>query len=209
MRVKSLKETAANEARRLTPARHAGFTSTPAGFTLVEIMMASVVMSIVLGGLLSMIMQSRRLTESSIVQNSAVNIVQGYLEQMKSMDYASVTLSPATGTATIATQLNESATDPLTLSNGTPPTTLPAIGTTPTGAVDNVKSIAIRYPTVNPNDTLSLNLWIWVVDLTGSSTYVTNAKSITMIYTYTFRDGGRLRQTRGTIRSIRSVVPTF
>ncbi len=178
-------------------------------FTLVEIMMASAVMAIVMGGLLAMIIQTRRLSEGSILQNSAINIVQGYLEQMKSMDYDSLTVSPASGTVTVATQLDEATTDPLTLSNGSPPATMPALGATPTGAVDNNKSIVIKYPAVNPSDTLTLNIWIWIKDLSGTATNVTNAKSITMIYTYSFRDGGRLRQTRGSIRTIRSVVPSF
>jgi Tfp pilus assembly protein PilV len=186
------------------------FRRRSAAFTLVEIIMASVVMSVVLGGLLAMIMQTRRLTEGSILQNSAVNIVQGYLEQMKNMDYSLVTVSPASGNVTIATpQLDEGLPDTLTLSNGSPPTTMPAIGTTPTGAIDNNRVIPIKYPKVNPSDELTINIWIWVKDLNGVATNVTQAKSITMIYTYSFTDGGRVRQARGSIRSVRSVVPTF
>lgn len=171
--------------------------------------MASVVMAIVIGGLLTMILQSRRMTEGSILQNATVNIVQGYLEQMKNMDYDALSVSPASGTATIPTQIDESTADPLTLSNGSPPTSLPPVGSSPTGAVDNVKTIAIKWPASNPADTLILNIWVWVEDLTGSATNVAQAKAITMVYTYAIRDGGRLRGSRGSIRSIRSVVPTF
>ncbi len=202
---------------RLFPSRgaRASGEATPASqrlraFTLVEVIMASVVMSIVLAGLVAMVIQSRRLSEGSILQNSAINIVQGYLEQMKNMDYDALTESEATGTVTIATQIDESTADPLTLSNGDPPVTIPAVGTpAPSGAVDNIKSIAIKYPAVNPSDTLTLNIWIWVKDLTGTATNVTNAKSITLIYTYAFRDGGRVRQARASIRTIRSVVPSY
>jgi Tfp pilus assembly protein PilV len=181
-------------------------------FTLVEVLIASMVMTIMLGGLLALIIQSRRLTDGSVIQNSAVTILQGYIEQMKNMDYGSVALSPSSSPSTpvtVPTVLDEATPDPLTVSWGTPPTTLPAVGTTPTGAVDNSKAIAMKNPAVNPSDTLNLNIWLWVQDLTGSATDVTNSKSITMIYTYDFRDGGRVRSYRGSIRTIRSVVPSF
>lgn len=168
-------------------------------------------MAILLGGVLAMTVQSRRLTEGSIGQNFVVSIVQGYLEQMKNMDYVALLTSPAAAGTTreIPTILDETSDDPLILSWGDPPATLPAIGTTPTGAIDNVRSIPIRYPPQTPSDTLSLNVWVWVKDLTGTAANVTNAKAITMIYTYELKDGGRVRYVRNSIRSIRSVVPTY
>lgn len=174
-------------------------------------MISGAIMAMIMGGIMAMIMQSRRLTEGSIVQNCVVTIVQGYIEQMKNMDYNSLTVSPSSGgtTLTIPTRLDEATADPLTLSWGSPPTSMPALGTTPTGAVDNAKQVAIRTPATTPSDTLSLNIWVWVQDLSGSATNVTNTKAITMIYTYQVRDGGRLKSYRGSIRSIRSIVPSF
>ena len=196
-----------------TPAAIPHFASTRtarSAFTLVEVMIASAVMTILLGGVLALIIQSRRLTEGSIVQNSVNTIMQGYIEQMKNMDFAAVAVPVDTSiTYTVPTALDEATPDPLTISQGAPPTTLPAIGTTPTGAIDNVKNIAIKTPAINPSDTVSLTIWLWVQDLTGTSPNVNGAKAITMIYTYRFRDGGRLRTFRNSIRSIRSVVPTF
>lgn len=170
------------------------------------------VMTILLGGLLALMIQSRRLTDGSVVQNSAVTILQGYIEQMKNMDYASLAVSPASAPGTpitVPTVLDESTPDPLTVSWGSPPTSIPAIGTTPNNAIDNVKSIAMKNPAVTPADTLNLTIWLWVQDLTGTATDVTNSKAVTMIYTYDFRDGGRLRSYRGSIRTIRSIVPSF
>lgn len=193
--------------------RPASRNSGLSGFTLIEILIASLVMTIMFGGLLAMMIQSRRLTDGSVVQNSAVTILQGYIEQMKNMDYASLAVSPASapGTAiTVPTVLDESTPDPLTVSWGTPPSTIPAIGASnPLGAVDNNKTIAMKNPAVTPADTLNLNIWLWVQDLTGTATDVTNSKAVTMIYTYQFRDGGRIRSYRGSIRTIRSIVPSF
>ena len=181
-------------------------------FTLVEVLIASLVLTVTSGGILAMIIQSRRLTEGSIVQNSVVTIMQGYIEQVKSMEYGLLAVSLPTAPSvnpTIPTVLDEATPDPLTLSWGSPPTAIPAIGTTPTGAVTNTKSIAIKNPAVNPNDTLTLTIWVWVQDLTDIPNNVGGSKAITMIYTYQFRDGGRIKSFRNSLRTIRSVVPSF
>ncbi len=183
-------------------------------------MIASLVMTILMGGILATIIQTRRLTEGSVVQNSANTILQGYIEQMKTMAYdTDLVCSPssASNPYVVGTSLSvpcardetTAGQDPLYLSAGTPPSSLPAIGTTPTGAVDNPHLIAIKTPAVNANDSLNLNLWLWINDLTGTATNVTQSKAITLIYTYQFLDGGRIRYVRGSIRSIRSVVPSF
>lgn len=203
-------------ARRLTslPRRAAH------AFTLVEVLIASVVMTILMGGILTTIIQTRRLTEGGIVQNSANTILQGYIEQMKNMAFdTDLVCSPVSapnpfvpGTSLSVPCARDETTagqDPIYLSAGTPPSSLPAIGTTPTGAVDNPHLIAIKTPAVNPNDSLDLNVWLWINDLTGAATNVTQSKSITIIYTYKFLDGGRVRTIRGSIRTIRSVVPSF
>ena len=62
---------------------------------------------------------------------------------------------------------------------------------------------------MNPNDTLTLTIWVWVQDLTDIPNNVGGSKAITMIYTYQFRDGGRTKSFRSSLRTIRSVVPSF
>ena len=190
------------------------------GMTLVEVLISSLVMTMLVSGILATIIQTRRLTEGSIVQNSANTILQGYIEQMKTMAYdTDLVCSPATAVnpPVVGTSLSvpcardetPAGQDPIYLSAGTPPATLPAIGTMPPGVVDNPHAIAIKTPAVNANDTLNLNIWLWVTDLTGTNPNVTQSKAITMIYTYQFLDGGRIRQVRGSLRSVRSVVPSF
>jgi Tfp pilus assembly protein PilV len=192
------------------------------GLTLVEVMIASTVMCMLVGGILATVIQSRRLTEGSIVQNSANTILQGYIEQMKTMAFdTDLVCSPSSapnpyvvGTSlSVPCARDETAAgqDPIYLSAGTPPATLPPIGTTPTGAVDNNHAISIKTPAVNPNDTLNLNLWLWVVDQSDplNRPNVQQCKAITLIYTYQFLDGGRIRQVRGSLRTVRSVVPSF
>ncbi|HTZ19850.1 MAG TPA: hypothetical protein VMC06_03125, partial [Opitutaceae bacterium] len=57
---------------------------------------------------------------------------------------------------------------------------------------------------------LHLNLWVWVQDLSGSTT--SNAKQvygITIIYTWQYLDGGRTKYAIGSVSNIRSNVPSF
>ncbi|MBP9913187.1 MAG: prepilin-type N-terminal cleavage/methylation domain-containing protein [Opitutaceae bacterium] len=182
------------------------------GFTLVEVMVSSMVMVILLGGVLATLIQSRRLTEGSIYQNSTVTIMQGYIEQIKSMEFSQVNISPAstpTIPVTIATVLDQDTPDALTLSVGTPPTSMPAIGVVPTGAVNNLKVVDINNTPTNTKDDLNMTLWIWVQDLTGVSANVSNAKAITLIYTWQFKDGTRTRTYRSSVRTVRSLVPSY
>lgn len=175
-------------------------------------MVSSVVMVIILGGVLATLLHSRRLTEGSIFQNSTVTIMQGYIEQIKNMEFAQVNVSPATTPSTpvtLATVQDQTTADPLTVSVGTPPSTMPAVGVTPTGAVNNNKVFDINNTPTIANDNLNLNIWVWVQDLTGTAANVTNAKAITMIYTWQVRDGNRTRSYRGSVRTVRSLVPSY
>jgi hypothetical protein len=105
--------------------------------------------------------------------------------------------------------LDQSSPDPLTLSWGTPPATMPAAGAVPTGGVTNTRVIDINNTPTNTKDDLEMKLWVWVQDLTGTSPDVVDAKAITVIYNWKTKDGGRERITQGSVRTIRSLVPSF
>jgi hypothetical protein len=222
--------------------------------TLIEVVIALSILALTLGGVLAALIQSRRLTEGSIAQNSALTIVQGYVEQMKNMELMQIvnaTSDPASGgtanltsSFSIPTRYKEPPTsgsddgqDPLQTTTGTPPdlsTFTP--GVTPSGVVDNLKDFsdgsgnqgaavswsslwpgAQNYPTPSslvqtstayPGD-LHLNMWVWIQDLSGTSTNATTVYGITVIYTYQVLDGARTRYVMGEIRTIRSAVPTY
>jgi hypothetical protein len=219
--------------------------------TLVEVAIALSILALSLGGILAALIQSRRLTEGSVSQNSALTIVQGYVEQMKNMELMQIvnsTTDPASGgiaslgsSFSIPTRYKEppatgsdDGLDPLNTSTGAPPS-LSSItpGVTPSGVVDNLKDFsdnsglqgaatawstiwpgAKNYPTPSslvqtstayPGD-LHLNMWVWVQDLSGGN--AANVYGITVIYTWQFTDGAKVRYLTGTVRSIRSAVPT-
>jgi prepilin-type N-terminal cleavage/methylation domain-containing protein len=214
------------------------------GMTLIEVLTALAILSVALAGVLAALMQDRRLTEGSVAQNSALTIVQGYMEQMKSMNLTQLVNADTKGVAQLSTSyaiptvLNNTTADPLYTSvPGTQPT-ISALtpGITPSRVVDNLKDFADgsggqgaqttwaltwpgaqNYPTVDntlattvpyPGD-LHLNLWVWITDLSGTVTNATAVYGITIVYTWQFKDGARTKYMVGTVRSIRSSVPSF
>lgn len=191
------------------------------GSTLIELAIGVTVLSVVFAGTLGAFVQSRRMTEGSVFQNSATTVIQGYLEQMKNMDfwelpyYQGETLmrgSVSTSDATIYTQLDSDVLDVLTISSCSPLTVANVTpGTVPTveGLVDNYKLIDINDTPDIADDDLHLHLWVWVTPLDNASTGVGPARSIRIIYTWSFNNGGISRSNVDSITTIRSVVPTF
>ena len=201
--------------------------------SLAEVMVAMFILAILCVGFLGGIIQSRRLTDGSVCQNSAQAAVQSYIEQLKNMPIASLLTNP------IPTEIDDATKDWLTPSTGTPPnlSTLTPGGTAPTGAVDNLKDIpadptrrgaqttwakvwpnaststlAVNAPnSVTPywNDT-HVNIWVWVTDLT--SVYTTSSEKcygITFIYTWSFWDGYKFNYYMGSTRTAHAAVPTY
>ena len=80
--------------------------SEKAGVTLIEIMVAMVILGFSGLGLLSGLMQSRRYTELAIHENTALTIGQGYIEQMKNMEFASLDEAVLTTLFIIGHRLN-------------------------------------------------------------------------------------------------------
>ncbi len=230
------------------------------GMTLSEVIVALFILSLAILGILGVQMQSRRLTEGSVYQNTALTIVQGYMEQMKNMSINSL-LNPTPGTGVprlnvsffIPALFSDTTTDNIWASTGAVPA-LSSItpGVTPigTGIVDNLRGFdmakdpsattetstdtsattaqvawttawpsAQAYTTATSNGVVStttgkndlhLNLWVWIQDLSGTTT--ANAKQtygITIIYTWQYLDGGRVRYAMASVRSVRSIVPSF
>jgi type II secretory pathway pseudopilin PulG len=222
------------------------------GMTLTEVMVALFILSCSISGILAVQLQSRRLTEGSVYQNTALTIVQGYLEQMKNMNMNQLYPTPTVG---ISALFNDSTTDYIQCCTGAVPalnTITPGVTPGGAGIVDNLRGFdmtkdpkattetstdttngattaqvawttvwpkAIGYATAasngvpgstTGNNDLHLNLWVWVQDLSNSTT--TNAKQvygITIIYTWQYLDGGRTRYAIGSVRNIRSIVPSF
>lgn len=121
--------------------------------TLVEVVVAVGVLALMLGGILSSLIQMRRQAAASVAQNSALTIVHGYIEQIKNIPLQQfVNSDPAdkqnnprlTVSFALPTLKDQSATvvqlftTPSTVALHTMTGAKP--GVTPTGVVDNLQS---------------------------------------------------------------------
>lgn len=119
------------------------------------------------------------------------------------------TLLNNTDVDTIANADGETISDYLFISAGDPPalSSITPGGSTPTGVEDNVKLIDVNQ-TTSTTDDLRLRLWVWVKDASASSYDATQVRSITIIYQWAMNDGAKTRWFIGSVRALRSAVPT-
>jgi Prokaryotic N-terminal methylation motif len=191
------------------------------GVTLVEAMFSLLIMAMFMLGFLGAFVQSRRVTESSVLHAAATSMVYGIIEQIKELDYATLlpnhAVDPSAPTGTnpasptgeayasapyVRVRINQSTifwlgvvhTPASTAANPTTPqgpTTTPAPGITPTGAINNqIGNIPLSSVTGTMSQQINLNIWVWVDDIPDPTNDVTQMKKVTVIYTYSYRDGG-------------------
>lgn len=193
-------------------------------------MVASLVLMLLSGGLLATLIQTRKLTEGSLLQNSANTIMQGYIEQIKNMEFADLpyttgtTVVPGSVAGSPSTLLTrsiarvsktgggmENVIDPLLISTSatTPAPAEILKSATPAGVVENVKIFDVNNTPDNVNDDLRLRMWIWIRDIGNPAVDATQVRGITVIYSWRANNAAQARSFVGTIRSIRSAVPTF
>lgn len=186
--------------------------------TLVETMLAMTLLAMTLMGFLGSFVQSRRVTESSVLHAAASGVVYGIIEQMKGIDYT--TLLPSATIDDVDPDVPVDATEPyynvrvrinqdktvwlrtvFTPAGDTPqgPAATPAAEATAAsvGAIDNfIGSIPLSTVTGTLSQNISLNIWLWVDEIPDSDRDVAQVKKITLVYTYSYLDGGRTRIVR-------------
>lgn len=84
-----------------------------AGFTLVEAMLSLTILAVLALGLTSIALQTREASENAVLESTALTIASGYMEQMKTMEYATLRDASTSG-ATIPTVINQGVSDSLT-----------------------------------------------------------------------------------------------
>jgi prepilin-type N-terminal cleavage/methylation domain-containing protein len=180
-------------------------------FTLIESMIAMALMALFLIGFLVTFIGSRRVTENSVMHAAATSIVYGLIEQIKQLDYTTELPSGVVdpddpdpslpNTNTLRLRLNQSTSKWLravyTPGGSSAPTVTPAANATVSGAIDNDLG-AIPLSTVSGvhAQSIQLNLWVWIDEIPDTANDVTEVKKITVIYTYTYRDGSAARTVR-------------
>ena len=166
--------------------------------TLIEIMVAISIMTIVAFGTVSGLLQSRRLTERSIYDNTGATIAQGYIEQMMNMEFTLLDGS------VIDQLFSQGAADSLTVS---PSVADPETGDPATDIV-NTKIIDINNTPGDTADDLEIKLVLYIDNLTDPNNGVGESRRIALRYSYkTISDPGK--SVTYTEFNIRSRVATF
>ncbi|WP_438482867.1 type IV pilus modification PilV family protein [Oleiharenicola lentus] len=194
------------------------------GVSLVEVMFSMAILSLVALGFLGSFVQSRRLTESSVLHAAATSLVYGILEQMKGMDYVTLmpsdTIDPDQSTEDsyplagglaksppyVRVRLNQDQVTWLRVvyspasATGTPdphaPLGLPVPTATATslGAIDNlIGPLPLSTVSGTTSQSLTMNVWIWIDEIPNAGRDANEVRRITMIYTYTVKDGRTTR----------------
>lgn len=169
------------------------------GLTLVELMVSLTVLGMLSAGILSAIMQARRMTEDSIYLSTATAVAQGYIEQIKNMGFSNL------DEAVLPTLVNQGSADPIQVS---PDVSNYEIGNVATDIV-NSKLIDINNTPDVPTDDMRMDIVAYVVDITNSGLGVAEARRIVLRYKYYYTDSNRSHSYQKTIFTIRSEVQTF
>jgi hypothetical protein len=183
------------------------------GITLVEIMVSMTLLVVVMLGFLSTFLQSRRLTEGSVLHAAATILFYGIVEQMKGLSYTELLPSTAVDDDAptdvkdkppyIRIRINQDVTKWLrvvyTEAPDAPqaPTTTPAasVKSSDIGAIDNyLGNLPLSTVTGTTSQDLALNLWIWIDEISGKD--ADEVKKVTIVYTYSYMDGGKERVVR-------------
>jgi prepilin-type N-terminal cleavage/methylation domain-containing protein len=197
-----------------------------AGLTLVEVVISMTIFAVFMTGFLATFMQSRRLTESSVLHAACTSVVYGIIEQIKQLDYPSslpsgvpdptdptTNVTPFIPFVRVRINQNQMAfirtkyTPAPASGAATPqaPTTTPAstvtaqtvFGGTDYASYDNfLSSIPLSTVTGSMSQTLNLQLWVWIDEIPLVADDVSECKKVTIVYTYSYQDGGRTRVIR-------------
>jgi hypothetical protein len=176
-------------------------------------MVSMTLMAVVMLGFISSFLQSRRVTESSVLHAAASSLFYGIVEQIKGLSYTELLPSTAVDDDAPADvkdnppymriRINQDVTKWLrvvyTPAPGTPraPVAVPAINVKAAdiGAIDNfLGKLPLSTVTGTTSQDLALNLWIWIDEISGKD--ADEVKKITIVYTYSYMDGGYERVVR-------------
>lgn len=169
------------------------------GFTLIESVVSLGVFTVICLGVLAVVIQIRRLAENNVYENTALTMAQGYVEQLRSLPFGELVNASAVGAANLNLLSANGAGALLTDTSG--------------GALNDnewTREIVTLDRDQTGRDTQPM-LFSFRVDLadlrplTGSGA---NGVEITLTYEYTPPDG-RKRSVRRTLRTVRSVVPSY
>ncbi len=159
------------------------------GMTLVEVMVAMVILSMLSVGLLNGVLQSRKITEENIYHSAAMNATVGYLEQLKSLPYGEIrqAISDPFGSP-LKTVIDSTTDDPIYLNTW------------------NYKNLTINVDE-NGSTIENMDFWVWpqVEDLATGH----NQPAVAIRMAYAWRSPVTNSYRLGNLKIVRSSVVTY
>ena len=167
--------------------------------TLVEVIIALVLLALLSASVISITFQIRSMAEQTVYENTALTLAQGYMEQVRHIDYTTL--------KAVAQDTTSSVTLPLDRTDGTPVTPL-------SGTFFGNGTLASETVYLDQNAAgaqIQPMRFVFKVTLTSLETATAGVAAgveITIGYQTTYNYGVTRTKT-GVLRSVRSSVPTY
>lgn len=158
------------------------------GFSLVEVMVALAIFSMLAMAYTATSLYARRSAETNVMESTALTVAAGYLEQIKSLEYESLIVSVKDPSEPLRTMVNQGKDDPIYLGKFTSKTVV--MNEDEYGTPIQTMDVAVR-----PD----------ITDLSGS----TGERIINIIITYRWAQVDTGQTQERMLRTSRSYVPTF
>ncbi len=175
--------------------------------SLIEVVIATGVLSITAAGLLSGVFQTRRFTEDNIYETAALNAVSSYMEQIKSMPYDTVLATMGDPTnVPLPTVIDHTTADPLRAYVWNHGTSLW------TGGIPNDKVITINVDDAgNVIERMDLRVYAFLTNIQVSDSL--QAIEVQILFNWKRQNEtwlGIFNQTRvGNMKFVRSSIETY
>ena len=177
------------------PSRHS--LASCRAMTLVEVIISLGLFAILSASVISITFQIRSMAEQTVYQNTALTLAQGYMEQIRHLDY------------TTLKQVSQDNTKTLPLDNTTGSQVQPDTGTFFGNHVWAKETIYLDQNAAGaPIQPMEFKFKADIVSLETATTGLASGVEVTITYktTYNF---GVTRTMNGALRSVRSSVPTY
>ncbi len=176
--------------------RHASRASR--GMTIVEVIIALGLLAILSVSVISVTFQVRSMAEQTVYQNTALTLAQGYMEQVRHLDYT--TLKACAQSASVAL--------PLDKTDGTPVVPESGSGVFGNSVWSKERVFLDQTASGTPIQPMDFRFRAVLTSLETATTNLASGVEITIQYQVTY-DYGVRRVVNGTLRSVRSSVPTY
>ncbi len=169
------------------------------GYSLVEVVIGLGIFSFVAAGLIALTLLMRSNAEEAVYHNTALTLAQGYIEQIRSSDYATIQASAADAAGVIGINLLSSSGAIHDNESG---------GLLANGDWARETVMLDESPDGQPKQPMLFRFRPVLTDLATVSGNTANGVEIVLHYetAYNF---GRPRSHRGSLRTVRSNIPTY